>query len=209
VVTLLLAPLRLKIVRLLAVLIVLVAALASVSWFIADGWTDDANGTTVAFLLVFAAAIVGVIVLWRAAVTGRARRDRTLDGLLRLSPSDFEIAVARLMRRNGYRDVSVVGGSGDLAADIVARTKRGQDVVVQCKRKAHGQRVGSSEMQKFIGMVSVHHGADHGIFVTTSDYTLPAVELAQQHGILLIDGNALADIAGGRRRMDRDAARAA
>ncbi len=208
-VTLLLSPFRLTLVRAAFVILAVVLALAAVSWLIADSWVDDGDAATLAFLIVFGVAIVGATVLWRASVTGRRRRERTLDGMLALSPSEFESAVARLMRRAGYRDVSVVGGSGDLMADVVARTRQGEHVVVQCKRKAPGQRVGSAEMQKFIGMISVHHGADLGIFVTTSEFTLPAIELADEHGILLIDGDALADIAAGRRRIDVDGARAA
>lgn len=208
-VALLLSPLRLALVRVASGIVAVVGTLAVVSWVIADSWVGGGDAATIAFLIVFSVAIVGALVLWRASVTGRRRRERTLDGMLALSPSEFEAAVARLMRREGYRDVSVVGGSGDLMADIVARTRRGEHVVVQCKRKAPGQRVGSAEMQKFIGMVSVHHGADVGIFVTTSEFTSPAIELADEHGILLVDGDALADISAGRRRFDAEAVRAA
>ena len=200
-VTRLLAPLRFALVRVALAIVAVVIALAAVSWLIADSWVHDGDAATIAFLIVFGAAIVGVIVLWRASVTGRRRRERTLDRMLALSPSEFESAVARLMRRAGYRDVSVAGGSGDLMADVVARTRGGGHVVVQCKRKAPGQRVGSAEMQKFIGMISVHHEADEGIFVTTSEFTQPAIDLAERHGIVLVDGDLLVAIARGKRRL--------
>ena len=99
---------------------------------------------------------------------------------------------------------------GDLAADILCRDRKGRSVAVQCKRKAPGQRVRSAEMQQFIGMISVHHQADGGLYVTTSSFTRPAVELAEAHGIVLIDGEALAAMArrvgGTRSRTVRRAA---
>jgi restriction system protein len=160
----------------------------------------------VAFVAVFVGTIAGVILVWLGATGARSRSAKTLDGLLALSPSDFEIAVGRLLRRQGYRDVSVVGGSGDLAADILCRARRGGVVAVQCKRKAPGQRVGSAELQRFIGMISVHHGANAGIFVTTSSYTQPAVELAAAHEILLVDGAMLSELVRGKRRLATDVA---
>jgi hypothetical protein len=65
---------------------------------------------------------------------------------------------------------------------------------VQCKRYAPGSRVGSKDMQAFIGMMAVHHRADSGIFVTTSGYTAPAIELGTKHGLTLIDGPRLAEL---------------
>jgi restriction system protein len=94
----------------------------------------------------------------------------------------------------GYRDVQHVGGSGDLAADLKCRDGVGRSVVVQCKRYAPGVSIGSPEVQKFIGMVTVHHQAERGIFVTTSVFTAPAVRLARQHDIELIDGRDLANL---------------
>jgi restriction endonuclease Mrr len=46
-------------------------------------------------------------------------------------------------------------------------------------------------MQLFIGMVYVHHKAEHGIYVTTSRFTDPAAALAREHDIMLIDGTEL------------------
>jgi restriction system protein len=61
---------------------------------------------------------------------------------------------------------------------------------VQCKRYAPDNLVGSPVIQSFIGMVKIHHKADLGIFVTTSGYTLPAMNLAKEHAdyLRLIDG---------------------
>jgi hypothetical protein len=44
----------------------------------------------------------------------------------------------------------------------------------------------------FIGMIYQHHRAGRGIFVTTSRFSAPAVTLANEHKIILWDGEALA-----------------
>ena len=133
----------------------------------------------------------------------RRRRLRTLQGFLALSPAGFEEAVAALLRRLGYRRVKVVGGAGDLCADIVCRGRAGELVIVQCKRYAPGHHVGSAEVQRVIGMAFVHHRAARAIFVTTSDFTLAARNLARGHHIELINGRHLVELAQRRPRRSR------
>lgn len=143
----------------------------------------------------FAIGIVALVIVsfyvWGRYRTRRRLKAKTLGELLLLSPSGFESAVADLLHDIGYRDVRRIGGAGDLAADIVCKDKSGQSIVVQCKRYAPGARVGSPDIQAFIGMMSVHHRANMGLFVTTSGFTEPALKLAQMHGVTLIDGTEL------------------
>jgi restriction system protein len=148
------------------------------------------------------AAAVGLLVSLDVAVAlvrhrHRRRWLRTLQGFLGLSPTEFEQAVAGLLRRLGYRHVTAVGGAGDLGADIVCRGGAGELVVVQCKRYAPGHRVGSPDIQRFIGMAFIHHRAARAIFVTTSEYTQAARRLARDHRIQLIDGDRLVELAKG------------
>ncbi|MEH0548976.1 restriction endonuclease [Streptomyces sp. B21-105] len=105
-----------------------------------------------------------------------------------LDPDEFEQAIAELCRRDGCRDVDVVGGAGDLGADVVARTPDGRLLVIQCKRYHDGNRVGSQDMQRFGGTCYTVHGADVAVVVTTSDFTGPALEYAGQCGIVCVDG---------------------
>jgi restriction system protein len=125
----------------------------------------------------------------------RRRRLRTLQGFLALSPGGFEEAVATLLRRLGYRRVKVVGGAGDLCADIMCRGPAGELIVVQCKRYAPSHRVGSPEVQRVIGMAFVHHHAAQALLVTTSDFTPAAWKLAGGHNIDLINGRRLVELA--------------
>ncbi|MER5598634.1 restriction endonuclease [Streptomyces sp. NPDC002265] len=105
-----------------------------------------------------------------------------------LDPDEFEQAVAELCRRDGCFDVDVVGGAGDLGADVVARTPDGRLVVIQCKRYCDGNRVGSQDLQRFGGTCFTVHGADVAVVVTTSDFTAPALDYAEQCGIVCVDG---------------------
>src|SRR5581483_8333176 len=149
------------------------------------------------------AALVVVIGVGTAAGTywwlGRRRRRlahvSSLRDLLALTPAEFELTVADLLASAGYGNVRRVGGAGDLAADIVCTDSKGRLVVVQCKRYAPGTNIGSPEIQKFIGMLTVHHRGDYGIFAATSGYTAPAEALAHRHGVVLWDGDDLARMA--------------
>ena len=122
------------------------------------------------------------------------RAAEELGHLLALSPTGFEIAVADLLNSRGYRSMRRVGGAGDLSVDLVGRDPKGRSVAVQCKRFAPGLKIGSPEIQKFIGMTTTHHRVDHAIFVTTSGFTKPASDLAKKHKIELIDGVLLAEM---------------
>ena len=99
----------------------------------------------------------------------------------------------------GWRNVRVVGGSGDLAADILGVDPHGRSVAVQCKRYAPGTKVGSPVIQTVLGMAMVHHRTDRAMVVTTSSFTKAAEELATRHGVELWDGVHLAEFAGGGR----------
>jgi restriction system protein len=164
----------------------------------------------VVVLLLATAVLVLEVTLTLVRRSRRQRRLRTLQAFMALTPAGFEGAVAGILRRLGYRRVRTVGGAGDLGADILCRTPAGDRVVVQCKRWAPARRVGSGVLQSFIGMAFVHHRAARALFVTTSSFTPAALHLARDHGIDLIDGRRLVELAGnstrGRRRGDGAAA---
>ncbi|MFD5419300.1 restriction endonuclease [Streptomyces sp. NPDC127069] len=104
----------------------------------------------------------------------------------------FEHTVAALCARDGCTSVEVVGGAGDLGADVVATAADGRRVVIQCKHYAQDHRVGSQDLQRFGGTCFAVHEADVAVIVTTSSFTAPAVEYADTCGIVPVDGGALA-----------------
>ncbi|MGV9245832.1 restriction endonuclease [Streptomyces sp. NPDC003710] len=104
-----------------------------------------------------------------------------------LGPDEFEQAIAALCERDGCAGVEVVGGAGDLGADVVATAPDGRRLVIQCKRYGDGNRVGSQDLQRFGGTCFAVHGADIAVVVTTSGFTAPAREYAEQCGIVCWD----------------------
>ncbi|MFI1002838.1 restriction endonuclease [Streptomyces galbus] len=106
-------------------------------------------------------------------------------------PYEFEEEIAALCTRDGCTGVEVVGGAGDLGADVVAWTPDGRRLVIQCKRYCDGNKVGSQDLQRFGGTCFTVHEADLAVVVTTSDFTLPALEYAEQCGILCVGDDAL------------------
>ena len=119
------------------------------------------------------------------------RADLKLAQLASLSPESFEEFVGELFEMLGY-DIELVGGSGDLGADLLLRRNDGLVAVVQCKY--HRQTpVGSPELQKFLG--TIHHTRSHkGFFVTTSTFSLSAEKFAAEHPIELVDGPRLIEL---------------
>ncbi|WP_093799637.1 restriction endonuclease [Streptomyces sp. Wb2n-11] len=114
-----------------------------------------------------------------------------------MDPDTFERAIAELCERDGCVEVQVVGGAGDLGADVIAITPDGRCVVIQCKRYGPANKVGSQDVQRFGGTCYAVHGAQVAAVVTTGEFTEPAAEYAEQCGILCIDHQALTAWAGG------------
>ncbi|MGW2082136.1 restriction endonuclease [Streptomyces sp. NPDC001939] len=109
-----------------------------------------------------------------------------------MSARQFEEAIAYLCHRDGCRDTRVVGGAGDLGADVVATAADGRRIVIQCKRYGPTTKVGSPDLQRFGGTCFTVHGAAVAAVVTTNVFTAPAEGYARQHGIRLFDERALA-----------------
>ena len=127
-----------------------------------------------------AVTFIGFIV-WLALKKSKRNRllNLTLENLKSMSPKEFEYTTAEILRKLGYKDVKVIGGSGDLGVDILAY-KDGKKVAVQCK-KYITKKVTSPELQLFIGMMITEYKADYGLYVTTSYYTRDAYHLAMKH----------------------------
>ncbi|WP_282700060.1 restriction endonuclease [Streptomyces sp. CC219B] len=109
-----------------------------------------------------------------------------------MNPREFEQAIAYLCERDGCTDARVVGGAGDLGADVLATAPDGRRIVIQCKRYGPTTKVSSPDLQRFGGTCYSVHGAQIAVVVTTSVFTRPAANYGAQHGILLFDEAALA-----------------
>ena len=86
-----------------------------------------------------------------------------------------------------------IGKSGDGVSTGLKGTTRLGYYYVQAKRWEDA--VGSQEIQKFVG--ALHgQGARKGVFITTSDFTKPAIEYANkiESKVVLINGRQLANL---------------
>ncbi|WP_366519127.1 restriction endonuclease [Natronocella acetinitrilica] len=115
-------------------------------------------------------------------------KQRGRPNLAALSWQAFERLVGEHFRRRGYR-VSATGGSRpDGGIDLVL-TKDQERYVVQCKHwKA--RQVGVSVVRELVGSIT-QSGAAGGFLVTSGKMTGPAMELANDSGIEVVDGTSL------------------
>jgi hypothetical protein len=113
-----------------------------------------------------------------------------------MTPSEFEHAIAALCRQDGYHSVQVVGGAGDLGADVIGVSPEGARLVIQAKHYREDRLVSSPEMQRFGGTCFLIHRANRAVMVTTSDFTQSAQDYASRAGIDLVNGRALEAWAG-------------
>ncbi|KOG50939.1 translation initiation factor IF-2 [Streptomyces griseoflavus] len=120
-----------------------------------------------------------------------------VEDFLALDADGFEQAIARLCERDGCRDVQVVGGAGDLGADVLATASDGRRIIIQCKRYGETNKVGSQDVQRFGGTCFTVHEAEVAAVVTTSTFTEPAADYAATCGIRCYDGERLVAWANG------------
>jgi restriction system protein len=134
------------------------------------------------------AAIVGWLKLRARQQAEQAERDRLITATDTMSGPQFEQWFARLLTASGFTGVTVVGGSADRGADVIATAPDGRRTVVQCKRHSLHNRVGSAVIQRFAGTCRAVHRGELCMIVTNSFFTSgDGQRLARELGIVLID----------------------
>ncbi len=126
-----------------------------------------------------------------------ALEQEVLTQLRSISPASFERFVVRLLAAMGYGVGEVTGRSGDGGIDGVIYEDRLKldRIYLQAKRWTDAA-VGGPDINGFLGALA-KHGANRGVFVTTSRFTQDArhaVELPHLR-LVLIDGEELARLA--------------
>lgn len=110
--------------------------------------------------------VVAVVILLLMARHGRRSIERrTIEGLRRLRPDDFEAEVGRWLRRDGWQ-IEHRGGTGDGGIDLVAR-KRAEVLAIQCKRYAEHAAVSAAQVRDLYG-AAIATGATSAVLVTTA-----------------------------------------
>ena len=119
-----------------------------------------------------------------------------LQRLLQMSPDAFERLTQRLLREAGFRDVEVLGKSGDGGIDGVGVYRLSLvsfPIYFQCKR--YKGSVPASTVRDFRGAM-VGRG-EKGLLVTTGTFTSGARKESSRDGappVELIDGDELCDL---------------
>ncbi len=113
----------------------------------------------------------------------------TAAGLKRMKPTNFELAVASLYSKLGFK-VYVTPTSGDQGIDLVA-VKDKERIAVQCKR--YKRLVPVSQVRDFYG--SFVGTYTRGIFVTSSAFSRATQDwTGEREGLELVDGQQLAKL---------------
>jgi len=128
--------------------------------------------------------------------------DELLENVLSSPPEFFEKLVVELLVAMGYggtrKDAArAVGRVGDEGIDgIIDEDRLGLDVIyIQAKRWNRDNKVGSPQIQAFVGALHGHH-ARKGVFITTADFSKAANDFISniETKVILINGERLANL---------------
>ncbi len=125
------------------------------------------------------------------------KRDKEMDELNKIierykdDPYNFETFCAHLYYLMGI-DAECTSCSNDGGYDIVLNFKNGEKGIVECKCY-NNKKIGRPYIQKLVGANQIV-GAEHLIYITTSDYSEAAIKYAKETDVELINGIQLLDM---------------
>jgi hypothetical protein len=115
-----------------------------------------------------------------------------LRKLQNMDARKFEYFVAKMWRENGYT-TKVTQSSRDGGVDVIAvNREEGEKHLIQAKRYAEGNKVGSAAIQQYSSLYIQHSDVTAVYVVTTSSFTKNARKVAKQVGVKLMDGRYIA-----------------
>ena len=109
---------------------------------------------------------------------------------------EFEVFCAFLLEREGYIILKVEGGALDRGTDVRAKSPGtlSSNIAIQCKHY-QDNTTGSPVIQKSIGAKSLRLREEKEEIIidqvgvmTSGQFTKPAIDMANQNGVILIDG---------------------
>lgn len=140
-------------------------------------------------ILFFVTGII-LIAIWIGVTFWKRNRirskafDLSSEGLLNLTPGEFEEMVAELYRSMGHQ-ASRTGSIGDHGVDVVVKAKNGEKWVAQCKRWR--TPAGEAIVRDFYGTMQ-HEKAAQGAIIATSGFSQAAIEWAKGKPLYLYNG---------------------
>ncbi len=124
--------------------------------------------------------------------------DDLLSEVMKLSAVAFEQMVIDLLQKMGYGAFKNSGKTTPVTGDegidgIIMEDKLGFNLIyIQAKKWDLDATVSRPDIQSFVGAIAGKGG--NGLFVTTAKYSKPAIDYADQHHIILIDGKRLSKL---------------
>ncbi|PSP86061.1 hypothetical protein BRC96_00565 [Halobacteriales archaeon QS_6_64_34] len=117
------------------------------------------------------------------------------DSLASIDPYKFEQFIADLWERRGW-STDVTSQSHDAGIDVIIEKSKpfNQTQIIQAKRNALDNKVSSSDIQQYSSLQKQVDAADTVIVVTTSGFTAPAKQRAEDLNVKLVDGSTLLQI---------------
>lgn len=132
----------------------------------------------------------------RRIVSPDVLREQLQEQLQTLPVAAFEHLIAQLLRRSGYAEVQVLGGSQG-GADLSASTPSGlSQAVTLVQAKQYRAPVSRRFVDELRGAM-LRTGAQQGVLLTTSTFYLPAYRAVWKAGpfpVRLVDGAKLIDL---------------
>ena len=116
-------------------------------------------------------------------------RQKSLPDISALKWREFEEFIGEAYKGQGYQVEERGGNEPDGGIDLILR-KKGEMVLVQCKKHWEAEQVGVKIVRELYGVVAAE-GATKGIVVTTGYFTRDAEIFAHGKPLLLIHGNEL------------------
>lgn len=116
------------------------------------------------------------------------------------SPQFFEELIIKLVVAMGYggnlKDAGeAIGKAGDDGVDgIIKEDVLGLEKIYLQAKRWNSYQVGSSDIRDFLGSLDLYNGSK-GIFITTSDFSVDALDTAERSSkqVILINGDELTD----------------
>ncbi|NFT08129.1 restriction endonuclease [Clostridium botulinum] len=106
---------------------------------------------------------------------------KTID---KLDGNQFEQFCVKLLTMNNYK-AEQTKATRDGGKDIILKTKK-EKIFIECKHYAENNKINTTHIHKLISACTVDN-VRHGIFITTSNYTADAIELANDSKLVKID----------------------
>jgi HJR/Mrr/RecB family endonuclease len=106
-----------------------------------------------------------------------------------LSSEDFELLVALIYQRQGYRITMPAGLSGGRGGDFTL-ARKSEQILVQCKRLSVEHRVPVERVRELHEAMSAQ-GIKRGMYVVSCGFTWDARNFAKANGITLINARTL------------------